>query len=193
MSTQDNMTKKVAYIMLSIGIVLVISGAFSSFLNGLKKDRELVVRRMEDVSSSYETFSTSVSLYGDYREDFHESILENLYYETMYATDSFTRQELKKYESMVDDITAQVDTLEVLCKDVYYPDGSINSMCMNYRTMYEQVVNFFVSDIENYNEVVNKFNNYQTSINSSNLVKEYTTTKNYIDYNGDHIIEGKEE
>ena len=82
---------------------------------------------MSDVSTEFETFSTNVSHFGDYREDFHESVLGNLYYETMLSTDSFVKLELKKYEEMVDDIESSVSILDSLCKDVYYPDGDVNS------------------------------------------------------------------
>lgn len=186
-------SRKYAYYLLALGIVLIISGAFSSFLVGLKKDRELVVRRMDDVSSAYETFNTYVSFYGDYREDFHESILENLYYETMYNSDTLVKNEFVKYEKMVDEITDSVKELDALCKDVYYPEGNINSMCMNYSTIYEQVMNYFVTDVDDYNEIVKQYNSYQTSTNSNYYVKEYSTTKYYIDYNGDRVFEGKEE
>ena len=79
-----------------------------------------------------------------------------------------------------------------LCDNIYYPDGAINSMCMNYKTMYEQVINYFVGDVEDYNEVVKKYNAYQNSISSTSFVKEYSTTKNYIDYNNDKTFDGKE-
>ena len=186
-------SRKFIYFILALGLMLIIAGGFSSFLAGLKKDRELVVRRMDDVSADYETFDTSVSLFGDYREDFHDSILENLYYETMYNSDTLVKNEFIKYESMVDDISETVKALDALCRDVYYPEGNINSMCMNYPTIYEQVVNYFLVDVNEYNDIVKQYNQYQNSTNSSYYVKEYSTTKKYIDYNGDKVFEGKEE
>ncbi len=185
--------RKIAYAMLSLSLVLIISGCFSSFLTGLKQDQEVVYHRMEDVTASYEAFSTNVSFFGDYREDFHESILENLYYETMLNTDSLVKTELTKYEDMVDDIMDEVKKLDSLCKDVYYPQGEVNNMCMNYQVMFEQVMNYFILDVEDYNESVTKYNDYQKSIGSNSYVEKYSTTKDYIDYNGDKIFEGKEE
>ena len=187
------LSRKLAYFLFTLGLILIIAGSFSSFLNGLKSDREMVMRRMDDVSGAYEAFNTNVSFFGDYREDFHDSILENLYYETMYNSDTLVKNEFVKYEKMVDEITENVKELEPLCRDVYYPNGSINSMCMNYPSIYEQVMNYFLIDVEEYNEIVKQYNAYQNSINSNYYVKEYSTTKNYIDYNGDQVFEGKEE
>ncbi len=185
--------RRISYFMLFLGMILIISGGFSLFLEGLQKDREAVVHRMSDVSTEFETFSTNVSHFGDYREDFHESVLENLYYDTMLSTDTFVKQELKKYEEMVDDIESSVSILDSLCEDVYYPEGDVNSMCMNYKSMYELVVNYFVLDVDDYNFNVGKFNDYQKSNLLNTFIREYSTTKKFIDYNNDGVFEGKEE
>jgi len=185
--------KKIGYYLLAIAFVLIISGAFSAYLIGLKKDRDEVLTRMGDVSSEFEKFSTSVSLYGDYREDLHESVFENLFLETMFSSDHLVKAELKKYEGMVDDIELSANVLDDLCVNVYYPKSDVNNMCKNYKTMYEQVVNYFVADIKDYNENVEKFDQYQKANNLNQVVKKYETTKKYIDYDGDKKYAGKEE
>ena len=185
--------RKLAYFLLTISFILIISGCFSTFFNNLKEDREIVASRMTDVSSNFETFNTKVSLFGDYREEFHSTVLENLFYETMFQNDNSTKLEFQKYEKLVDEITEDVSSLDSLCKDVYYPEGNINSMCRNYTFMYEQVMNYFIVDVESYNEIVKKFNEYQKSREVKDFVKEYSTTKKYIDYNQDDVYEGKED
>lgn len=185
--------KKIGYNLLAISLILIISGAFSTYLVGLKKDRDEVLARMGDVSAEYEKFSTNVSLYGDYREDLHQSIFENLFLETMFSSDSLVKEELKKYETMVDEIELNVNVLNDLCQNVYYPKSDVNSMCKNYKTMYEQVVNYFVVDIKDYNENVEKYDQYQKANNLGKVVKKYETTKSYIDYDGDKKYAGKEE
>ena len=78
--------------------------------------------------------------------------------------------------------------MKELCDDIYYNDASVNSQCSNYKNIYEQVINYFVGDIKLYNDNVLKYNEYQKSIQSSLLVNNYVTDKNYIDYNGDPIV-----
>ena len=68
------MLKRLASYAVVAGFVLITSGVFSAYLLGLKSDREEVLARMGDVSAEYEKFNTNVSLYGDYREDLHESM-----------------------------------------------------------------------------------------------------------------------
>ena len=186
------MLKRIASYCLVIGLVLIMSGCFSAYLLGLKSDREKVLARMGDVSSEYEKFNTNVSLYGDFREDLYESIFENLFFETMYSSDVLVKEQLSKYEAMVDDMTLSVNALNDLCKNVYYPKSEVNNMCNNYKTMYEQVVNYFVSDIKDYNSNVDKYNEYEKTNGLVFTIKNYETTKDFIDYNGDNKFDGKE-
>ena len=80
----------------------------------------------------------------------------------------------------------------VVLSNVYYPDGKVNTKCSNYKLIYEQVVNYFVSDINVYNENVKKYNEYQKNNNSDLRVDKYKTSKVYIDYNNDNEYDGKE-
>ena len=187
------MLKRLASYAVVAGFVLITSGVFSAYLLGLKSDREEVLARMGDVSAEYEKFNTNVSLYGDYREDLHESIFENLFFETMYTSDKLVKDELAKYEGMVDEMTLSVNVLDDLCKNIYYPKSEVNNMCNNYKTMYEQVVNYFVYDINDYNANVDKYNEYEKANNLIFTINRYETSKKYIDYNGDNKFAGKEE
>ncbi len=179
---------KVAYVLALLGIILMISGAVTSFLSGLREDKELTYNRMADVSDSYEEFSTEVSLFEDYRDNLYEKYLANLTYDTMSRDDAIIKKELNNYEEMVDSIFNKSKTLSKLCDDVYYPESSVNNKCSNYRTIYEQVNNYFVLDIKTYNSNIKKYNS-----NNTNSLKNYKTDKDYIDYNEDGTIEGKDE
>ena len=46
--------KRVAYVLLLISIIMIVSGGVSSFLSGIRKDREATYNRMADVSDSFE-------------------------------------------------------------------------------------------------------------------------------------------
>ena len=185
--------RKLAYIFLTLSLVMIISGGFSSFLINLREDHQAVLRRMDDVSLLFEGFSTNTSIFEEYRESLYTEILDNMYYETMYTSDDTVKEKLHEYESIVDDIKKDVNKLDKLCGNVYYPQGDANSMCENYKSIYEQVVNYFVSDINSYNENVKKYNEYQKTVQSNLSIKKYKTDYDYIDYNGDQVFDGKEE
>lgn len=185
--------RKIAFAIMTLSFVMIMSGGVSSFVLGLKADRRETYNRMNDVSDTFEIFSTNTSVFESFRDELYVNILENIYYDTMYNDDASVKNKLSNYENLVDELEKNTLNLNKLCDDVYYPDGNVNNKCSNYRSIYEQVVNYFVSDIKVYNRNVKKYNDYQASIGSNLVIKEYKTTKGYIDYNGDKKFDGKEE
>ena len=184
--------RKVAYSMMTISFIFIMAGAVYTFILGLKQDQNEVSYRFSEVQNVFESFSTNTSLFENYREKLFNGILSNTYYDAFYRQDSVIKNNLSNYEKIVNDIEKNVEELKELCDDIYYNDASVNSQCSNYKNIYEQVINYFVGDIKLYNDNVLKYNEYQKSIQSSLLVNNYVTDKNYIDYNGDKKYEGKE-
>ena len=185
--------KKLSYILFSISFVMIMSGGFSSFLIGLRDDKQLTNKRMLVVSDQFEEFSTMTSIFEEQRDLLYEEVLTSLYFDTMQQNDQVVKNRLSNYENIVDEIEKQVKEMNKLCNDVYYPDSSVNNKCSNYKGIYEQVVNYFVSDINVYNENIRKYNDYQKSMNTTFSLNEYSTKKKYIDYNDDKQFDGKEE
>lgn len=185
--------RKLANVLLVLSIVLIISGGVSTFILGLKADRTETLNRMVEVNDVFEIFSTNTTAFENFRDELYTDVLSNLYYDNMYTTDGVIKVKLSNYESLVDELGKNAKTLTALCEDVYYPDGNVNNKCFNYKGIYEQVVNFFLSDIEVYNKNVKEYNDYQTANNLTFPVKEYKSKKKYIDYNEDGVFDGKEE
>ena len=69
--------KKISYILLAISFVMIISGGVSSFLMGLRTDKQMINKRMIDVSNEFEDFSTNTSLFETARDNLYEEILSN--------------------------------------------------------------------------------------------------------------------
>lgn len=183
--------RKWAFILLAISLVLVISGGVASFLVSLKEDREMMLQRMVVVNDQFEDFSTSTTSFESYRDELYNNVLGILYYDTLGGNDANIKNVLSNYEAMVDEMKKKAESLDGLCADVYYPDSSVNSKCNNYKAIYEQVVNFFVGDIELYNKNIDSYNNYMASNGNNSRLEYYKTTKKYIDYNKDESYDGK--
>ncbi|MBR3145830.1 MAG: hypothetical protein IKF47_01060 [Bacilli bacterium] len=185
--------KKIAMAMMTLSFILIISGGVSSFVLGLQRDKEEIYNRINDVNDEFEVFSTNTSVFENFRDELYNVVLSNVYYDTMYDEDKSVKNKLSNYENLVDELTKNTKKLDKLCTDVYYPDSKVNTKCNNYKSIYEQVVNYFVNDINVYNNNVNKYNEYQKNSNSILRVDKYKTSKKYIDYNGDKEFDGKEE
>lgn len=190
----DNMNcRRLAYVLMTLSFIMIMSGSVSSFVAGLKKDRNETYRRILVVNDEFEIFSTNTSVFEVYRDDLYQKYLGTFYFETMYQNDSVLKTNLSNYENIVDEIAKNVKQLDSLCKEVYYPDNEANSKCVNYKSIYEQVVNYFVSDIHLYNDYVKKYNEYGSNQENFSSISLYSTKKDYIDYNLDKKYDGKEE
>lgn len=182
--------RKIAYGLLALSIVLIMSGGFSSFLIGLRKDKENTLNLMKVVDDEFETFSANTSVFESFREDLYAEVLEGVVCDQFISNDGAVKNKLSNYENLVDELNKNVNELDKLCVDVYYPNSSTNNKCLNYKNIYEQVNNYFVTDIHSYNKSVETCNG-NNSLGST--IKEYKTKKKYIDYNGDKKYDGKEE
>ena len=185
--------RKMALSIMTLSFVLIVSGCVSSFVLGLQKDREEIYKRINYVSDEFEVFSTNTSVFEETRDELYNIVLSNVYYDTMYQEDENVKNKLLNYEHLVDELKKNTNKLNNLCEDIYYPDSTTNNRCNNYKSIYEQVVNYFVSDIKVYNDNVDKYNEYQKNNNSSLTIKKYKTKKTYIDYNKYKKYDGKEE
>ena len=183
--------RKIAYGILTLSLVLIISGGFSSFLVGLRNDRRETLKRITVVNDEFEIFSTNTSIFENYRDDIYSDVLEGVVCNQLVASDKSIKNRLSNYENLVDELSKSTKELDKVCTDVYYPDSSANSKCSNYKSIYEQVVNYFISDINVYNKNVKLCNSMSTD--NDTVLKNYKTDKKYIDYNNDKKFDGKEE
>ena len=185
--------RRLANVFLVLSIVFIISGGVSTFVLGLKADRTETLNRMVEVNDVFEIFSTNTTAFENLRDELYTDVFSNLYYDNMFTDDGIIKSKLSNYESLVDELDKNAKSLKALCEDVYYPDGNVNNKCFNYKSIYEQVVNYFLSDINVYNNNIKEYNEYQTANNLTYPVKEYKTKKKFIDYNEDGVFDGKEE
>lgn len=179
--------KKIGVLLLTVSIIMIISGTVCSFIVSLKDNQEKTQARMIEVKNSYEDFNASVLAFETQRTTLYTDFLGNIDYNSLVTNDLLLKEKLNNYESIVDDVIKYVSTMDSLCDDVYYPDSEVNNICSNYKLVYEQVVNYFMDDITLYNTAINKL---IVSGNFGSLI-EYKTDKEYIDYNGDRVFEGK--
>ncbi len=185
--------KRLAYVIMTLSFVMIMGGGVSSFIIGLKADRVETNKRIVEVNDEFETFNNNTTAFENFRDEFYNVVLNNIYFDTMFNDDINVKNKLSNYENLVDELTKNTEKMKSLCDDVYYPDSSVNSKCNNYKSIYEQVINFFVADVKVYNDNIDKYNEYQESLGSVLRLQHYTTEKKLVDYNGDGKFEGKEE
>ena len=185
--------RKISFILILISIFMIVSGLISSLVIGLKEDQKMTNMRMDEVDLEYEDYSTMVSLFEQERDSMYENVFTNITYENMYANNKYVTNKLSNYEAMVDEMHKYTNKLDDLCDDMYYPKSSVNSICNNYKVIYEQVNNYFVMDINTYNENIDKYNEYIKGVDPNLVLKKYSTKKKLEDFDKDGEIIGKDE
>lgn len=185
-------SRKIGVALLMLSIVMIISGSVCAFVVSLKADREATQARMVVVTDEFNAFNDNVNIFEEAREALYVQYLGNVYYDTLANDDAMLKEKVSNYENIVDEIGNRVKTMNGLCKDVYYPDSSVNSKCNDYKLVYEQVVNYFVGDVAVYNSTIKTFNEQQTAVGSTVQLVEYNTKKDYVDVNKDGAFDGKE-
>lgn len=187
------MRKKVVITLSILGFVFIFIGIGINFVYSLKNDREATLLRMDDVTEEYKNFGVQVDVFNDIRNSLYLNVFENTYYDTMGANDSEVKMTFSNYEVSVNNVEVAASNLANLCGTIYFPNSGVNSKCKGFASVYEQVVNAFVSDVELYNSNISQYNDYQKENGSTSLLENYKTDKAYIDYNNDNKYEGKDE
>ncbi len=184
---------KVIKILIISGCLMIGAGLVSSLIVNVKEDQKATKQRMVDVDDVYKKFSESVDNFNDLRNDLYLTYFDQLYYDTLAQIDADVQQVLSSYEIVVNDVEKSAKNLKNMCGDINFTDTSTNSKCSSYGSVYEQIINAFVSDVRLYNKSVDSYNKYQKELNSGLSLNKYKTSKKFIDYNKDNKYEGKDE
>ena len=162
-----------------IGIVIIIIaiifiGAWI-WVDGLKEDRAETQAKMDEILKAYPNFNEAVDDFSNLRNQFY-SYKEDLYLETLRDNADAWNTFMKTYEE--------------------YGDVNVSNKCTMFKANYESAMNYYISDIKLYNQMVDEYSKYNLENgNSYPKVNEGTLPiyKDYIDYDKDGEYFGKEE
>ena len=180
------MKKKMIIIICSI--VLIIGILITWFIISINNDKKKTLKRMDNIVSQYDKFKESVLEFNDNREKIYNEMFNDLYLDTIKSNYGVWISKLSEYEKFVDKVNKESFDLKKQCKNVYYPNQEINNKCRAFIIAYEEVNNYFVSDVDLFNRNIDSYNNEEES-----SLDKYKTKKIYIDFDGDKKYRGKEE
>ncbi len=182
---------------LKIGILIAIPVffilMFLIFFLSLVKDKNDSKEAMKTIRKDYDPFTNQVVEFNNYRDKIYDEIFSDSYYESFKTKNESFENTFKEYEKLVDKIVKQSKHLISYCDGIYYTDRDVNTMCNTFSRDYETLYNSFVVDVNNYKILVKEYNTYidENKLEDTKL-KEYKTTKKFIDYNKDKKYSGKE-
>ena len=192
----DSKRSKKVKILVIIGITCIVWGFITMFISSVKKDQKEMNSRMDIINKSYKDFSKKIEEFNTMRDSLHKEFLDKVYYETLVTQDTEFKNKLKTYEELVSNISLSTkDNLRKYCiDDIYYSSSDVNSECAAFKLGYEEMVNSFVDDINQYNSNLVQYNAWLDSEGKTDSIhlEGYETKKKYIDYNKDGEYSGKE-
>ena len=182
------MNKKWLSVILVIIVILIIFFVVK-FVFDLNKEKEMTEEIVSLINSSYQKLQSNVSEYNKYRSLVSDSL-------SSYYQDSFGDEydeivnEFKEYDKVISNISNNIDVIRDNCGDKIFADSDVNDICNSYKSSYEEIINVYVNDINNFNKFVNTYNN-ETGNSFSNF--KSSVIDNYIDYDNDGEYRGMED
>lgn len=174
------------YLIIILIITLVISGIVI-FIIDFKHDADKTAKTMQIIKKASVKLDNNITEYNINRNNLADKT--STYYKDNFVNDYKNIIEiLDNQEQTITKTTKNIKILDKNCQTNIFNDSSINNICNTYKLTYEQIINVYVNDIKNFNNLVDTYNN-ETKLN----LKKYTTSSinKYIDYNKDGKYEAK--
>lgn len=182
--------KRRALLVAVFGFLLVGMGSISSFVNSFAKDISDTKESIDTIRDEYIKFKDLLQSFNGNREIIYTDVFNNLFIENLDGNYDNWIIELQDYEKTTDKIFNYKSLLEEKCAGIIYNDSDIQSKCDSMLISYETVNNYFVKDINKWNEFVD---NYNSQLEDTLYKREYFDLRgrNYIDFNDDGEYLGK--
>lgn len=165
-------------------IIIIVITAILILALTVSKDRKENKQKMDDIRKNYALLTTSINNYNEIRSKYNEM-------SSVLLIDSYKdkHEEIKdlldEYNKEMKNIDTYIGNINFRCNGIYN-NSEISKICKSYKTVYEKLVNLYISDIDNYNSFITEYNkNKNESLETIDKVHD-----DYIDYDNDGNIYG---
>lgn len=177
-------------IVIIISIILVVLGLVFGgvvFVKNFNEDQAKTLAVMEQIKEEYNNFSPYVEKFSSERTKFYTETEEMFFLENIDTNREAINQLLVEYNDIVMEAHDKSAYLRENC-DRQYASSSVNNTCNLFKQGYEAIINYYITDIDVYNNVVEEYNNWLTenSLEQEPLAEiQFDLYKDYIDYDKD--------
>ena len=180
-SKKRKLKKSVIY-----GFILIIIIVIIALILMVNKDKKNTQNNTDIIVNNYNLLSDNVKQYNEIREKFMKET------SGVFIDDYIDEQEdfedlLHEYSSVMTDIDKYIEKIDSKCKEKYNSKEA-GKICNNYKVTYEKLVNLYINDINSYNDIITKYNEYR----NKSLELFNGIYKDYLDYNNDGKFEGRD-
>ncbi len=186
------MKKKIISILIVVMFLSLFAFGVYKFVSSFKEDQALTTAKMKQILNYYDKFNISVLNFAEARDYFYEQRQQTFIEEFSRNVEGWNIL-IENYEKKITEVEKNSKFLKKNCQ-VKFADPNVSSKCTIFKSTYEGAMNYFISDIKNYNKNVEEYNewaknNNKLQLNKGNLV----VYKKYIDFDNDKQYFGKEE
>lgn len=184
--------KKVVWILVVLFFILLICFGGYIFAKNVREDQELTKEKMKEINKAYKEFNSGVMAFAAKREELY-SFLENTYLEDIANNYQNWNLYIDSYEKTIKEVEKNSSVLKESCF-IKFASVEVNSNCTNFIANYEAAMNYYITDIKNYNKIVKEYNTWAEANSKEKLEKgKLVVHKKYIDFDKDGEYFGKEE
>lgn len=181
--------KKYGKYIFIVGIILVLLGVAIFIISDQNEKNMRDKENSEKIVAGFNQFSAAATVFSDKREEVYDTMFQDVILEDYAAQKESYDTLFDEYSKSLQDMDEAGKDLKELCPNHTYKDDDIVSKCSSYMTAYETSVNYFVKDMNLYNDQIKLYN--ETATEPIELYQN-TQYSDYIDFNGDGTYLGRD-
>ena len=171
---------KLAIVLLIIGILLVVTGnslLVYKLLNNEKIEEEKIIR---NIKTEYKVFKEDVQLFSKVKEEYDSKVSSNLFLETIDEYPNWIKN-IDSYTKIINKLDKDSKYLKNNCINKSHIDKGTLNKCSAFMLAYEECVNTYVNDIEDFNNKIVEFSKNYDKVK----LTEYKLKFDRVDINND--------
>jgi len=188
------MGQKKGIILIILSILLIFIGLGVGLITSMNESKKEMDKKIDDIEKNYKVFQPLTETFQTQRKSYVQEVVVDLFYESVEEKYKVWKEEIDEYQKVVEQIRVAAKPLYDLCIGQEYIDTNTINRCSAYVNNYETVMNYFVKDINEFNDFIDEYKtSYETKPNEE--IKAYELDKekyNFVDINDDGKFIGKD-
>lgn len=172
-----------------VGVILVLLGVAIFIISDQNEKNMRDKENSEKIVAGFGNFSDAATVFSDKRVEVYDTMFQDVILEDYAALKESYDTLFNEYLKTLQDMDEAGKDLKELCPNHTYKDDDVVSKCSSYMTAYETSVNYFIKDMNLYNDQIELYN--ETAAEPIELYQN-NQYSDYIDFNGDGTYLGRD-
>lgn len=187
------MKRIISIVFIILGCASLTTGVVLRIIDQNKHNKALTSLKTS-IIEDYEVFKVKIESFSTERTAVYEGLNKITYLTELPVNYESLVSEYTKYENTVNEIDESSKDLKVNCFKQEYNETEITNKVSAFTINYEQAINYYIQDVEKFNEKVRSYNDWVQNTQVTNVYKPLEEFKSsyteYVDVNGDGIYNG---